>query len=200
MVGDVSRPPRGRNNSPLISTPAQPPLYCRLPLWHAANHFKQLAMLVIARHMDPSEVEVCRSAGTARLSMHSMAQHSMLCCAPHASFAQPLWPQLGTKPAAPLPSARACAGSSTVPSPCLPLLRLLSFGLNCSASSTPPSCCQGLRELFYRLDEEGTGTINADQLKEALAHLGKTVSSRAGGCKAVLGWGWAGSVGFRGQG
>ncbi|GAB4819739.1 hypothetical protein N2152v2_006785 [Parachlorella kessleri] len=54
----------------------------------AANHFKQLAMLVIARNMDASEVE-------------------------------------------------------------------------------------GLRELFYRLDEDGTGTINARQLKDALAHMGK---------------------------
>lgn len=66
-------------------TPPRPSLHPA-----AANHFKQLAMLVIARHMESEEVE-------------------------------------------------------------------------------------GLRELFYRLDEDGTGTINAAQLKEALAHMGKKV-------------------------
>lgn len=59
----------------------------------AANHFKQLAMLVIARHMEPEEVE-------------------------------------------------------------------------------------GLRRLFQRLDVEATGTINAAQLQEGLACLGKTVGEQ----------------------
>lgn len=43
------------------------------------------------------------------------------------------------------------------------------------ASSPRCAALSCAAELFYRLDEDGTGTINAAQLKEALAHMGKTV-------------------------
>lgn len=44
------------------------------------------------------------------------------------------------------------------------------------ARNMEPQEVEGLRELFHRLDEDGTGTINAAQLKEAMAHMGKLVS------------------------
>ena len=56
-----------------------------------------------------------------------------------------------------------------------------------------PHEVEGLRQLFQHLDEEATGTISAQQLGEALRHMGKQVGARAWGVERGQRGGWAGS-------
>ena len=121
----------------------------------AANGFKQLAMLVVAQHMQPSEVR--RAAGAGSELLRITGKPDCHC-------------QLQTTTATAPVMFPACARALSAP--------LLVY----DACRCNWLCVQveSLRHLFQALDEDATGTISMQQLQEAMRHMGKEVRGRGG--------------------